>query len=71
MKLIEWMRSQNFDDGQVADLHGACTAFAVKKWKYGERTPRNAQMQRLTEISDGAVTANDFMQSAPEPASAA
>lgn len=71
MKLIDWMREEDLDDEQVAARHGDCTGFAVKKWKYGERTPRNAQMRRLTEISNGRVTANDFVKAAPEPVRAA
>lgn len=70
MKLIDWMHQENFDDEKVAELHGDCTGYAVKKWKYGERIPRNAQMRRLTEISDGKVTANDFVQAPTEPARA-
>lgn len=71
MKLIDWMRSKGFDDFAVAQMHGDCTAFAVKKWKYGERTPRNAQMRRLSEISEGSVTANDFVGVVSEPERAA
>ena len=61
MKLIDWMKQKNLDDEAVATLHGDCSAGAVKKWKYGERIPRDAQMRRLIEISEGAVTANDFV----------
>lgn len=61
MKLIEWMRAQGLDDDAVAAAVGDVSAHAVKKWKYDERIPRKAQLRRLTEVTNGQVTANDFM----------
>lgn len=61
MRLIDWMREANLDDGQVADLVGGVSGHAVKKWKYGERIPRRAELLRLIEISSGKVSPNDFV----------
>lgn len=33
----------------------------ARKWVYGERTPRGTQMVRVVALTDGLVTANDFL----------
>jgi hypothetical protein len=33
----------------------------ARKWVYGERTPRGLQMVRVLALTDGLVTANDFL----------
>jgi hypothetical protein len=61
MRLIDWMHEAGLTDSEVADKVGGISSHAVKKWKYGERIPRRAEQRRLTEISDGKVTPNDFV----------
>jgi hypothetical protein len=38
-----------------------CSTGCLRKWMSGVRTPRPAQMAKLAELTNGAVTANDFM----------
>lgn len=49
----------------MADQIGDVSAFAVRKWKYGERTPRGKTLARIGEITGGVVTANDFTPASP------
>ena len=55
----------------MAALIGEVSEGAVKKWRYGERTPRPHQMARITAATDGQVTANDFMLEQPDEDAAA
>jgi hypothetical protein len=61
MKLRTYMEANSLDDDAMARLVGDCTHHAVKKWKYGERFPRPEQLKRLSEVTSGQVTANDFV----------
>lgn len=38
-----------------------CSLGAVRKWRSGERMPRAKQMRRIAEVTNGEVTANDFV----------
>lgn len=67
MKLVDFMRNHRLSDDEFAASVGGCSAFAVRKWKYGERIPRGETLNRIAAATGGAVTANDFM---PEPADA-
>lgn len=68
MKLIDWMKTEGLDDQQLADRltslssdpEKSTSPSAVKKWKYGERIPRQHEMQGLHVISGGNVSPNDF-----------
>ena len=60
MKLIDYLRRQNLTDEQFAALVGR-SRWAVRKWMYGQRTPRLSEMQAIARVTDGAVSANDFM----------
>lgn len=40
----------------------------ARKWVYGVRTPRLGVIARITDATNGAVTANDFIAPAPAPA---
>lgn len=66
MTLSEYMRNAGIDDDALAAKLG-CSAGAVRKWKYGERTPRPDQMVRIREVTGGAVTADDFLPPFPDP----
>lgn len=65
MTLREYMKLNSITDAEMAALIG-CSRSAVLKWRYGERTPRIDQLRRIASVTDGAVTANDFL--APEAA---
>jgi hypothetical protein len=68
MRLADFMKDRGLDDAAMAALIGDCSEFAVKKWRYGERTPRPAQMSRIVHVTGGTVTANDFLQRTGEAA---
>jgi DNA-binding transcriptional regulator YdaS (Cro superfamily) len=70
MTLSEFMKANALDDAAMAEKVGA-SAGAVKKWKYGERTPRPQQIARITVATKGAVTALDFVPSIDAAAVAA
>jgi len=42
------------------------TVSAVNFWRNGDRTPRIAQMRKIFDATDGAVTPNDFMPPSEE-----
>lgn len=67
MKLLEYMREEKLGDAELADKINAtlpsdmhCTAFAVRKWKYGERRPDADRMIRIEEITGGKVGLRDW-----------
>jgi hypothetical protein len=60
MKLDEYLRTNNLDDEAFAALIGDHSAHAVKKWRYGERTPRADAMRKIHEVTNGCVTPTDF-----------
>lgn len=71
MTLSEFMTSRSMTDAQLAQQL-ECSTGAVRKWRYGERTPRPDQMRRIAEVTDGQVTPNDFLSiSGPENGEAA
>lgn len=68
MKLIDWMRREGVDDKTMAHRVGDCTESAVRKWKYGERTPPPERIVLIEQVTSGAVTLRDFVggeQAAP------
>lgn len=70
MRMIDWMRSENLDDQQVAKLLGNCSASAVKKWKYGERVPDAKRILQIESLSKGGISLTDWVKPA-EPERAA
>jgi hypothetical protein len=65
MKLEDFMRARGLDDAGMAALIGKVSDHAVKKWRYSERIPRTAQMNRIVQATGGLVTAADFFESPP------
>lgn len=64
MTLSEFMKSRSLTDARFAELLD-CSEGALRKWRYGERTPRSDQMRRIMEVTGGLVTPNDFLLSSP------
>lgn len=62
------MKERGLDDEAMAVLitqvpdGSTVSPSAVKKWRYGERVPRPAQMIRIQRATTELVTANDFVQ---------
>jgi len=60
MKFADYMKTHGLEDEEMAELIG-CSVFAIRKWKYRERTPRPEQMLRIKAATGGMVSADDFM----------
>ncbi|RVU17470.1 hypothetical protein [Methylobacterium oryzihabitans] len=67
MKLDHWMKRNAVTPQGLASAMRAhlpngegCSAKAVEKWRYGQRTPRKGKMRALMLATAGEVTANDF-----------
>lgn len=64
MQLPEWLRQQNMTQMDFiahARAHDVgFSYFAVAKWCNGQRIPRRTEMVNIFELTDGAVTPNDF-----------
>jgi len=69
MNLRSFLSASHLTDGQFAERVGASEA-AVRKWKYGERTPRPEVMVRIRTATNGAVTADDFLPAPVDEAAA-
>jgi hypothetical protein len=62
MKLTQYLREKCLDDETFASLSsGAFSPEAVRKWRFGVRIPRPEQMRLIFELTQGAVTPNDFV----------
>lgn len=68
MKLIDWMRREKVDDAAMAERIGDCTEHAVKKWKYGERSPDPNRIARIEHVTGGEVSFPDWVTLAPSSA---
>jgi transcriptional regulator with XRE-family HTH domain len=65
MKLKTYMTENGLTARDMAErINGSMRT--VQKWVSGERIPRPDQMRKLTDATNGQVTANDFFG---EPAS--
>ena len=69
MTLAEYLRNYDLTDEEFAKrLRIATSPFAVKKWRYGERTPRLPMLLEIEQATGGDVTPSDFMFPAAPPA---
>lgn len=60
MTLDEFLRTTGETQADFAARIGV-TKEAVRLWANGSRVPRRAQMVAITEATQSAVTANDFV----------
>lgn len=58
--LDRYLGEENLSCAQFAEKVGNVSISGVIKWLRGERLPRPRQMQRIFEITQGRVTADDF-----------
>lgn len=70
MRLSEWLVQTDMTQKQFAGLVGVQQA-GVSKWISGRARPDWRALDRIVAVTDGAVTASDFHQPAPESAAAA
>jgi len=62
MKLSAYLKSKRLDDETFAQKSGgAFSAEAVRTWRFGVRMPRPRMLLLITKLTDGKVTANDFV----------
>ena len=61
MLLKDWREREGLDRTEVA-RQARVTVEAIRLYEMGQRIPQREIMVRLREISDGAVTANDFYE---------
>lgn len=60
MKLSEWRKAKDLKPVDVAALIG-CTTVALGRYERG-RVPEPGKLQKIIEVTGGAVTANDFFE---------
>lgn len=60
MKLEQYLTTNKLSPEAFGLLVDASES-GVRKWMYGERTPRPKQMRRIIEVTKGKVSANDFI----------
>lgn len=61
MKLAAYMKLKGVTPDEMARKMGDASPSGVIKWLRGERTPRPDQQRRIFEVTEGAVTPNDFI----------
>jgi len=65
MTLNEFMTLHKIEPGDFAKRAGV-TREALRLWLARQRTPRQKAMARIVEMTDGAVTPNDFLPTAAQ-----
>lgn len=65
MKLSLYLKTKQVSIADFAASVGS-SPFAVQKWLRGERTPRDVFMRRIMQVTEGAVSPNDFLSFADE-----
>lgn len=60
MRLTDWMALKGVTNKQLAERLGV-SQVAVLRYRRGDRIPHWDILQKLTEVSDGAVMPNDFL----------
>jgi transcriptional regulator with XRE-family HTH domain len=70
MTLTEYLKEKQVPPGEFARAIRV-TEVAVRRYLRGARIPSVDVMQRIASLTEGAVTANDFYQTAPRNADAA
>lgn len=65
MTLGEWVRTKGMSHDDLAARLG-CDRSTVSRYVSGHRMPRRPVLERITEITGGEVTANDFLTAEPD-----
>ena len=60
MKLKTWLKGRQMSHRDFAELIGVSSRVTVSRYVSGGRIPSRAVMARISEVTGGAVTANDF-----------
>ena len=59
MTLRQWIETQNMTQQQAADLLGV-HAVTLNRYLSGKLTPRRAMLEKVREVTGGAVQPADF-----------
>lgn len=59
MRLAEYLKDRKLSDGKFAEKIGKSRQ-TVHRYKNGERFPEKDALNKIFEVTGGAVTANDF-----------
>lgn len=63
MQLDAFIRDRKLTDDSFAALLGPdVSAWAVRKWRYGQRIPRIGMQQRIAAATKNQVAPNDFVE---------
>lgn len=63
MQLDAFIRDRKLTDAEFAALLGTdVSAWAVRKWRYGQRIPRIDMQQRIAAATEDLVAPNDFVE---------
>ena len=60
MQLRDWLEEEDISLGEFAKQIGVSNASVVSRYALGHRMPRKKILQRITDVTKGQVTANDF-----------
>lgn len=66
MRLDTYLDSKSIPDSDFAVLIGVSRQ-TVHRYKSGERFPEPPILSKISEVTNGEVTANDFVDLASEP----
>jgi predicted transcriptional regulator len=66
MRLADYLSEKNLTHAAFASQIGTTQA-AVTRYVSGTRVPRRTLLRRIVRMTEGAVTANDFMESPSFP----
>tara|TARA_R110000824_G_scaffold100539_3_gene239059 strand:+ start:7336 stop:7557 length:222 start_codon:yes stop_codon:yes gene_type:complete len=62
MYLSKWIGLTKTTKKSVAEKLGNITATSVTRWTKSKRFPKPQELMRIEEITEGLVTANDFVK---------
>lgn len=66
MKLKTWLKENNIQNKHFAEMVGV-TPVAVCRWVTGKKRPSLTCFAKITELTNGLVTAEDFLEETPAP----
>jgi transcriptional regulator with XRE-family HTH domain len=61
MTLKDWLAQHRMSDAQFARLSGIGQRALVQKYRHGRQFPAPENLRRIKKATDGAVTADDFV----------
>ena len=60
MKLSTYLSSNKIDERAFGEKLGV-SEFAVRKWRYGQRTPDVEMIQAISDLTNGSVGFTDWL----------